>query len=61
MKSRRADGRGGRVGEGINAASRELGVTRQEAQRAIKIDAIAPVANRYLSWILAAGLGSLTT
>lgn len=29
---------------GINAASRELGIERKEAQRAIKIDGIAPAA-----------------
>jgi ParB-like chromosome segregation protein Spo0J len=37
VKSRRADGRGGGVGLGINAAVRELGIERTEAQRAVKI------------------------
>jgi len=44
VKSRREDGRGGGVGQGINAAVRELGIDRTEAQRAVKIDAIAPEA-----------------
>lgn len=34
----------GRPAAGINAASRELGIERTEAQRAIKIDGIAPAA-----------------
>src|SRR5437868_10988 len=34
----------GRPEGGINAASRELGIDRTEAQRAVKIDAIAPEA-----------------
>jgi hypothetical protein len=38
-------GKGGRGLEGgINAASREIGVTRQEAQRAVKIASMAPEA-----------------
>ncbi len=44
VKSRRADGRGGSVGDGINAAVRELGIERNEAQRAVKIDRITPEA-----------------
>ena len=35
---------GGRPESGVNAASRELGITRQEGQRAVKIDAIVPAA-----------------
>jgi ParB-like chromosome segregation protein Spo0J len=42
VKSRRADGRGGPVGEGINAAVRDLGIDRTEAQRAIKIANLEP-------------------
>ena len=42
MKSRRSDGRGGSVGQGINAAVRDLGIDRTEAQRAVKIGALAP-------------------
>ena len=35
--------KGGRgVEGGLSAATREIGVTRQEAQRAVKIDQIAP-------------------
>ena len=37
VKSRRSDGRGGSVGAGINAATRELGLERTEAQRAAKV------------------------
>jgi len=37
VKTRRADGRGGAVGEGLNAAIKEIGITRQEGQRAVKI------------------------
>ena len=37
VKSRRADGRGGSVGDGINSASRELGIERTQAQRAMKV------------------------
>jgi hypothetical protein len=44
IESRRADGKGHRRAAGINAASRELGIERTEAQRAIKIDGIAPAA-----------------
>ena len=40
VKSRRADGRGGSLGAGINAAVRELGIDRTEAQRAVKIASI---------------------
>ena len=36
--------RGGRPESGVNAASRELGITRHEGQRAVKIDAIVPAA-----------------
>ncbi len=46
VKSRRADGRGGVVGEGINAATRELHIDRTEAQRAVKIDGLSPEAKR---------------
>ncbi len=35
---------GGRPEAGINAAVRKLGITRQEAQRAVKIDSMAPEA-----------------
>jgi ParB family chromosome partitioning protein len=44
VKSRRTDGRGGPVGDGINAATRELGIDRTEAQRAVKIAGITPEA-----------------
>jgi hypothetical protein len=40
VKSRRTDGRGGPVGDGINAAVRDLGIDRTEAQRACKIAAM---------------------
>jgi ParB-like chromosome segregation protein Spo0J len=42
IESKRADGRGHRREGGINAAVRELGVNRTEAQRAVKIAALAP-------------------
>ena len=41
IESRRADGKGHRRTEGINAASRELGIERTEAQRAVKIAGIS--------------------
>ena len=44
VKSRRADGRGGSVGAGINAATRTLGIERNQAQRSVKIDTITPEA-----------------
>jgi ParB family chromosome partitioning protein len=37
IESKRADGRGHRHEGGINAAARELGINRAEAQRALKI------------------------
>jgi hypothetical protein len=36
MKSRRADGCGGSIGEGIRAASRDLGIERTEAWRVME-------------------------
>lgn len=44
IESKRADGRGHRKESGINAAVRELGIDRTEAQRAVKIASIAPEA-----------------
>ena len=38
VESKRADGRGHRHEGGINAATRELGIGRTEAQRVVKID-----------------------
>jgi ParB family chromosome partitioning protein len=40
IESKRADGRGHRQEGGINAAVRELGIDRTEAQRAVKIAAL---------------------
>lgn len=37
VKSRRADGRGGSVGEGVRAAARELGIESTQAKRATQI------------------------
>jgi ParB family chromosome partitioning protein len=45
-KSKRSDGKGHRPEGGINAATRDLGIERTEAQRSIKIDAIAPEARQ---------------
>lgn len=41
VKSRREDGRGGSIGEGINAASRELGIDQTAAKRAVRIDSLS--------------------
>ena len=40
VESKRSDGRGHRHEGGINAATRELGIDRTEAQRAVKIDGL---------------------
>jgi ParB family transcriptional regulator, chromosome partitioning protein len=39
---------GGRPGSGVNAAARELGITKDEAHRAVKIDSITPEAKEAL-------------
>jgi hypothetical protein len=44
IESKRADRRGHRTESGISAASRQLGIERTEARRALKIDGIAPEA-----------------
>jgi ParB-like chromosome segregation protein Spo0J len=41
IESKRADGRGHRQPSGINAAVRELGIDRTEAQRAVRIDGLS--------------------
>lgn len=41
VKSRRSDGRGGSIGDGINAAVRELDIERTSAQRAVKVASIS--------------------
>lgn len=44
IENKRLDGRGHRAESGINAAARELGIERHEAQRAAKIAGLAPEA-----------------
>jgi ParB-like chromosome segregation protein Spo0J len=44
IESKRTDGRGHRPESGINRASRDLGIDRKAAQRAAKIDSLAPEA-----------------
>jgi hypothetical protein len=46
IESKRADGRGHRQESGINAAIRDLGIGRAEAQGSIKIASITPEAAR---------------
>lgn len=46
IESKRADGRGHRGESGINAATRELGIDRTEAQRAVKIDSLTDEAKQ---------------
>jgi hypothetical protein len=58
VKSRRADGRGGSVGVGINAAVRDLGIDRTEAQRSVKIASLAPEAKEAAPACLGNGPGA---
>lgn len=44
FESKRDDGRGHRPESGINAASRELGIDRTDAQRAVKVASLSPEA-----------------
>jgi ParB-like chromosome segregation protein Spo0J len=53
VETKRADGRGHRRQSGVKAAARELGIDRNEAQRAVKVDKITPEAEQA---IIEAGL-----
>jgi hypothetical protein len=41
IESKRSDGKGHRPESGINAAARELGITRQDAQRAVQVASLS--------------------
>ena len=44
IESRRSDGRGHRPQGGVNAAARELGISKTDAHRAVKVAALSPEA-----------------
>ena len=44
IESRRSDGRGHRPQGGVNAAARELGISKADAHRAVKVAALSPEA-----------------
>jgi ParB-like chromosome segregation protein Spo0J len=46
IESRRADGRGHRPESGINSASRQLGIDRTDAQRAVKVASLSEDAKK---------------
>jgi hypothetical protein len=46
FESKREDGRGHRPESGINAASKELGIERTEAQRAVKVASLSEEAKQ---------------
>lgn len=46
IESKRVDGRGHRPEGGVNAASRELGVSKADAHRAVKVADLAPEAKK---------------